>query len=59
MAALKNIYRYPVKGLSAQPLTRVELEAGKPFRTTASSRWRARGARSTADNRNGPRRACS
>jgi GntR family transcriptional regulator / MocR family aminotransferase len=31
MPVLKNIYRYPIKGLSAQPLTRVELQARKPF----------------------------
>jgi GntR family transcriptional regulator/MocR family aminotransferase len=31
MPVLKNIYRYPIKGLSAQPLARVELEAKKPF----------------------------
>ncbi len=31
MPVLKNIYRYPIKGLSAQPLTRVELEAKKPL----------------------------
>jgi GntR family transcriptional regulator / MocR family aminotransferase len=31
MPVLKNIYRYPIKGLSAQPLLRVELEAKKPF----------------------------
>jgi len=31
MPVLKNIYRYPIKGLSAQPLVRVELEARKPF----------------------------
>ena len=31
MPVLKNICRYPIKGLSAQPLLRVELEAKKPF----------------------------
>jgi GntR family transcriptional regulator/MocR family aminotransferase len=31
MPVLKYIYRYPIKGLSAQPLTRVELQARKPF----------------------------
>lgn len=31
MPVLKNIYRYPIKGLSAQPLTRIVLEAKKPF----------------------------
>jgi GntR family transcriptional regulator/MocR family aminotransferase len=31
MPVLKNIYRYPIKGLSAQPLNRVMLEARKPF----------------------------
>jgi len=31
MPVLKNIYRYPIKGLSAQPLGSVELEAKKPF----------------------------
>lgn len=30
MPVLKNIYRYPIKGLSAQPLTSVELMAKKP-----------------------------
>lgn len=31
MPVLKNIYRYPIKGLSAQPLTRIDLEARKPI----------------------------
>jgi GntR family transcriptional regulator/MocR family aminotransferase len=31
MPVLKSIYRYPIKGLSAQPLTRVDIEAKKPF----------------------------
>ena len=31
MPVLKNIYRYPIKGLSAQPLARVELEAKQPL----------------------------
>jgi GntR family transcriptional regulator/MocR family aminotransferase len=31
MPVLKNIYRYPIKGLSAQPLLGVELQAKKPF----------------------------
>jgi GntR family transcriptional regulator/MocR family aminotransferase len=31
MPILKNIYRYPVKGLSAQPMACVELEARKPL----------------------------
>ena len=31
MAAVSSIYRYPIKGLSAQPLSTVALEAGKPF----------------------------
>jgi GntR family transcriptional regulator / MocR family aminotransferase len=31
MPVLKSIYRYPIKGLSAQPLLSVELEAKKPF----------------------------
>ena len=31
MPVLKNIYRYPIKGLSAQPLARVDLEARKPL----------------------------
>lgn len=30
MPVLKNIYRYPIKGLSAQPLPNVELMARKP-----------------------------
>ncbi len=31
MSVLKHIYRYPIKGLSAQPLSRVALQARKPF----------------------------
>ncbi len=31
MATVSSIYRYPVKGLSGQPLTQVETEAGKPI----------------------------
>ncbi len=31
MPVLKSIYRYPIKGLSAQPLTRVDIHAKKPF----------------------------
>ena len=31
MVAVSKIYRYPIKGLSAQPLSRVALEADKPF----------------------------
>jgi GntR family transcriptional regulator/MocR family aminotransferase len=31
MRIVRGIYRYPVKGLSPQPLRGVELEAGKPF----------------------------
>ena len=31
MPVLKNIYRYPIKGLSAQPLARIDLEARKPL----------------------------
>jgi len=31
MPILRNIYRYPIKGLSAQPLPSVELEAKMPF----------------------------
>ena len=31
MPVLKNIYRYPIKGLSAQPLLRIGLQAKKPF----------------------------
>lgn len=31
MQILRGIYRYPVKGLSPQPVTGVTLEAGKPF----------------------------
>jgi GntR family transcriptional regulator/MocR family aminotransferase len=31
MPVLKNIYRYPIKGLSAQPLSRVDLEARQPL----------------------------
>ncbi|HLG83691.1 MAG TPA: aminotransferase class I/II-fold pyridoxal phosphate-dependent enzyme [Bradyrhizobium sp.] len=31
MPVLKHIYRYPIKGLSAQPMSRVDLEAKKPF----------------------------
>lgn len=31
MVAVSKIYRYPIKGLSAQPLSNVVLEADKPF----------------------------
>jgi GntR family transcriptional regulator / MocR family aminotransferase len=31
MVAVSQIYRYPIKGLSAQPLSSVTLEAEKPF----------------------------
>jgi GntR family transcriptional regulator/MocR family aminotransferase len=31
MITVSNIYRYPIKGLSAQPLSRVVLDADKPF----------------------------
>ena len=31
MVAVSKIYRYPIKGLSAQPLSRVALETDKPF----------------------------
>jgi GntR family transcriptional regulator/MocR family aminotransferase len=31
MVAVSKIYRYPIKGLSAQPLSAVTLEADKPF----------------------------
>jgi GntR family transcriptional regulator / MocR family aminotransferase len=31
MVAVSKIYRYPIKGLSAQPLSSVVLEADKPF----------------------------
>jgi GntR family transcriptional regulator / MocR family aminotransferase len=31
MPVLKNIYRYPIKGLSAQPLARIDLEPRKPL----------------------------
>ena len=31
MPIVTGIYRYPIKGLSAQPVIDIELEAGKPF----------------------------
>ena len=31
MVAVSKIYRYPIKGLSAQPLSRVALETDRPF----------------------------
>ena len=31
MIEVTRLYRYPIKGLSAQPLARVALDAGKPF----------------------------
>ena len=31
MAEITGIYRYPIKGLSAQPLRGIRLEAGQPF----------------------------
>jgi GntR family transcriptional regulator/MocR family aminotransferase len=59
MIAVSKIYRYPIKGLSAQPLSSVILEAERPFRTTVFSPSRVPALRSTAAIRNGPRRACS
>ena len=31
MAVVRGIFRYPIKGLSPQPLPGIELQAGKPF----------------------------
>ena len=31
MPVVTSIYRYPIKGLSAQPVSRVSLAAGRPF----------------------------
>ena len=31
MRSVRAIYRYPIKGLSPQPLQGIQLEAGKPF----------------------------
>ena len=31
MAAVSKMYRYPIKGLSAQPLSSVAVDANKPF----------------------------
>ena len=31
MPSVKAIYRYPIKGLSPQAMTRVDLEAGRAF----------------------------
>src|SRR5260370_19628013 len=31
MPVVTSIYRYPIKGLSAQPLSRIYLDAGRPF----------------------------
>ncbi|HEX3954747.1 MAG TPA: PLP-dependent aminotransferase family protein, partial [Stellaceae bacterium] len=31
MPVLRGLYRYPIKGLSPQPVPGIELEAGKPF----------------------------
>ena len=31
MPVLRGLYRYPIKGLSPQPMLGIELEAGKPF----------------------------
>ena len=31
MAVVSSIYRYPIKGLSAQPVHAITLEAGRPF----------------------------
>jgi GntR family transcriptional regulator / MocR family aminotransferase len=59
MTVVTGLYRYPIKGLSPQPIATVRVEAGKPFpfdRVFALARpgwrWRRR-------SRNGPRRACS
>jgi GntR family transcriptional regulator/MocR family aminotransferase len=60
MIVVSKIYRYPIKGLSAQPLSSVALETDKPFphdRIFALARPGAPIDRATT--RNGRRRACS
>ena len=53
MARVTSIYRYPVKGLSPEPLGRVESRRASPCRTTANSLWRGRARPSTGRIRNG------
>ena len=60
MPVLKNIYRYPIKGLSAQPLTRVDICRPKNrSRSIASLRWCGRARRTTSVSRDGAKKACS
>ena len=58
-AGRDEFYQYPIKGLSAQPLARVELEAEKPFPYDRVFALARPGAPVTPASRNGPRRACS
>ena len=58
MPVLKSIYRYPIKGLSAQPLTRVDIEAKKPFPLDPHLCSGApAGRRTTSGSRDGARKA--
>ena len=59
MPVLKNIYRYPIKGLSAQPLAASNSKPGSRFRMTACLRWCVPARRSIPPSRNGARRDCS
>jgi hypothetical protein len=55
VAQVVNIYRHPVKGLSAEAMTRAELEAEKPFPYDVCLRLPASRRRSTPSIRNGRR----
>ena len=59
MPVLKNIYRYPIKGLSAQPLATVELQAKKPFPHDRVFALVRPGTRSIPASPDGARRVCS
>jgi GntR family transcriptional regulator / MocR family aminotransferase len=59
MISVSKIYRYPIKGLSAQPLSRVALETDKPFPKDRIFALVRPGLRSTATIPNGPKKDCS
>jgi GntR family transcriptional regulator / MocR family aminotransferase len=56
VAQVVNIYRYPVKRLSAEAMTRAELEVEKPFPYDVCLRFPAPRRRSTPSIRNGRRK---
>ena len=59
MARIGRIYRYPIKGLSAEPVHAVELAAGEGLPLDRTSRSPDRTRRSIPNDRPGCPRAAS